>query len=219
MNSGLILARTRKSLWSLARNKLLPILGKSRSDKAQKLLEKVGVKVLFDVKVSGAEQSSDGKTNVKLDNGESISADVYIPAAGVKPNTEFLPDNLKKSKGYIKTNEQTQRVDDAGPRVYAVGDVAAVNTGGVLMLFGVIPVFGANLTHDLLTDAKLSTVAERKYQRKDQETQLVPIGAKMGVAAFNGFSMPGFFVSMFKGKDYMLGQMPGITQGKKFTKA
>lgn len=107
-------------------DKLLPILRKSLADKAQKQLEKVGVKVLYGVKVTGSEETSNGKTSIKLDNGESILADVYIPAVGVTPNTAFLPENLKTSSGYVKTNKQTLRVDAAGSRVYAVGDVAAV---------------------------------------------------------------------------------------------
>ena len=199
--------------------KLLPILSQAKSEKAQKLLEKVGVKVLYGVKVSGSEESSNGKTNVKLDNGESILADAYIPAVGVTPNTAFLPDNLKQSNGFVKTNPSTLRVDGAGPRVYAVGDVAGVDKGGVLSLYNTIPVFGANASHDLLADAKAGNVAEKQYQFKDPETQLVPVGAKTGVGAFNGWTMPGFAVSMIKGKDFMIGQIPSITQGKKWAKA
>ena len=200
-------------------DKLLPILQKSRAEKAQKLLESVGVVVKYKTRVEGTEQSADGTTTVKLDNGETIAADVYIPATGVKPNTEFLPAELKQSNRYVKTNKQTLRVDDAGPRVYAVGDVAGVDKGGMLSMYNTIPVFGANLNHDLFADAKVGNVAEKKYQFKDPESQLVPIGAKGGVGAFNGWSMPGFMVSKIKGKDYMVRMMPDITQGKKWAKA
>ena len=202
-----------------ASDKLLPILQKSRATKAQKLLEKTGVTVKYNVRVVKAEQTSDGKTTVTLDNGETLTPDVYIPAAGVKPNTGFLPDSLKQNNGYVKTNPQTLRVDDAGERVYAVGDVAGVDKGGVLNLYNTIPVFGANLNHDLLADAGVGNVAEKKYQFKDPESQLVPVGLKTGVGAFNGWGMPGFAVSMIKGKDYMLSQMDKITQGKQWVKA
>ena len=202
-----------------ASNKLLPVLQKSRSDKAQKLLEKVGVTVRYGIKILGSEQTSDGRTTVKLDNGETLTPDVYIPAAGVSPNTSFLPEILKQSSGYVKTNKETLRVDEAGPRVYAVGDVAGVDKGGVLNLFNSLPVAGANLSHDLLLEAKIGNVAEKKYHFKDPETQIVPIGMKTGVGAFNGWSMPGFAISKIKGKDYMLNTMPDITQGKKWAKA
>ncbi|KAK3051641.1 hypothetical protein LTR09_007296 [Extremus antarcticus] len=200
-------------------DKLFHVLRKSLGEKAQKQLEKAGVKVLYGVEVTGPEETSDGKTNVKLGNGESIQADVYIPAVGVTPNTAFLPETWKNGRGYVKTNPQTLRVDDAGARVYAVGDVAGVNAGGVLNLFDTIPIWGANMSHDLLADAKAGNVAEKQYHDKKAETQLVPIGAKTGVGAFNGWSMPAMAVSMLKGKDYMLSQMPPLTTGSKWAKA
>ncbi|KAK5120508.1 hypothetical protein LTR85_006163 [Meristemomyces frigidus] len=199
--------------------KLLPILRDSLAAKAQKMLEKTGVTVMYNVKVEASEETADGRTEIKLDNGKTMTADVYIPAFGVQPNTEFLPGNLKAKGGYVNTNGQTLRVDAAGPRVYAAGDVTGVDKGGVLKLYESIPVLGANMSHDLLSDAGVGNAAEKTYTRKDVETQLVPIGAKTGVGAFNGWSMPGFAVSLIKGKDYMLKNMPEITEGKKWVKA
>ena len=176
--------------------KLLPILRESLATKAQKMLEKNGVTVVYNTKVTGSETSADGKTTIQLDNGSTMTADVYIPGIGVQPNTEFLPENLKNKNGYIATNPTTLRVDAAGPRVYSVGDASGVNKGGVLQLYEAMKALGPNIAHDLLGDAKVGSVAEKKYTRKDAETQLVPVGAKTGVGAFNGWSMPGFAISM-----------------------
>jgi len=200
-------------------SKLLPKLRQSLSDKAQKQLEKVGVTVKYGLRIESSHVQSDGRTEVKLTNGETLLADVYIPAVGVTPNTEFLPSKLKQSDGYVKTNAQTLRVDDAGPRVYAVGDVAGVDKGGVLNLYSSLPVAGANMRHDLFAAANVGSGTEKTYQYKDSETQVVPVGAKTGVGAFNGWQLPGFAVSMIKGKDYMVKNMPEITQGTKWAKA
>jgi len=199
--------------------KLLPVLRQSLAEKAQKMLEKVGVTVLYNTKVTGSEETSDGRTLIKLDNGKEMTADAYIPAFGVQPNTEFLPDNWKGKGGYVAANGQTLRVDAAGPRVYAAGDVSAVDKGGVINLYNSVPVLGANITHDLFADAGVGSVLEKKYTYKEGETQIVPVGAKTGVGAFNGWSMPGFAISMIKGKDYFLKTMPDIYEGKKFVKA
>lgn len=196
-------------------DKLLPVLRRSLSQKAQKQLETLGVKVLYSVKVIGTDEGADGKTVVKLDNGESIVADVYLPAIGMTPNTAFLPDSLKQSNGYVKTNPKTMRVDEAGARVYAVGDVAGVDKGGVMNLHNTIPVWGANFNHDVLG----GKVAEKQYNYKNPETQMVPVGAKTGVGAFNGWSIPAFAVSFAKGKDYMISMIPKITEGKQWAKA
>ncbi|TKA81462.1 hypothetical protein B0A55_02927 [Friedmanniomyces simplex] len=201
-------------------NKLLPQLTASRATKAQKMLEKIGVTVMYGTKSTGTTESADGKTEIQLDNGKTLTADVFIPAYGVQPNTDFLPENLKSPQtGYVATNPTTLRVDAAGPRVYSAGDVSGVNKGGVLLLQAAIPILGANLSHDLLEDAKVGSFAERKYVRKDDETQLVPIGAKTGVGAFAGWGMPGFAIAMIKGKDYFLSTMPDITEGRKVVKA
>lgn len=201
-------------------DKLLPALRKALADKAQAQLEKVGVTVLYKTKVTGTSEVADGKTEVHLDNGKSMTADVYIPAVGVTPNTAFVPANLKKAGGWVDANALTLRVDAAGPRVYAVGDVAAADKGGVLNLYNAVPVFGANFSHDVLGEAGVGSVpAERQYKRDDGETQMVPVGPKTGVGAFKGWKCPGVMVSMFKGKDYMAGQIPTVYEGKKYTKA
>nr|OQO27094.1 hypothetical protein B0A51_05860 [Rachicladosporium sp. CCFEE 5018] len=189
--------------------KLLPVLNESRSKQVQKLLEKVGVTVLYETKVTGTSETSDGKTEVQLSNGKTMTADVYIPAVGVQPNTQFLPKSiLKAGSGWVNANPLTLRVDSAGPLVYAVGDVANADKGGALLMQASLPVFGANFAHDVLKNAGVGSVpAERSYKRNDGETQLVPVGPKLGVGAFNGWSMPGFAVSMFKGKDYMAAQI------------
>lgn len=200
--------------------RLLPSLAEGRASKALSMLQKKGIKVVFDVKVEGAEKGPDGKTVLKLSNGETVNdVDFYLPAYGVKPNTEWLPAELKSENDYVATNGKTLRVDAAGPRVYSAGDVSGTNAGGVLKIHGSTPILGANLSHDLLSEAGLTAVPEKTYVRKDDETQLVPIGAKTGVGAFNGWGMPGFAVAFAKGRDYFLGEMPGITEGKQYTKA
>ncbi|USW48082.1 Putative FAD/NAD(P)-binding domain, FAD/NAD(P)-binding domain superfamily [Septoria linicola] len=199
-----------------AGEKLLPVLNETRAKKAETLLKRLNVNVLYNTKVSGTKDLGNGQTEVLLSNGKPLTADVYIPAFGVTPNTEWLPKDLKNDRGFVATNEQTLRVDKAGVRVYSAGDVAGVDTGGVLNMYNSLPVLHANLDHDLLAEAKAGSVAEKTYSFQKKETQFVPVGAKTGVAAFNGWSVPGFVVAFAKGKDYMVSQMSGFTEGKKF---
>lgn len=212
-----------------ASKKLLPVLRQSLSDKVQRQLENVGVTVRYGTRIQGSQALPDGRTEIKLENGETMTADVYIPAVGVTPSTDFLPADLKESSGYVKSNPETLRVDVAGSRVYAVGDVSGVDKGGVLNFFNSFPVASANISRDLLSEVRVEDAAEieakrqdnpeKKYQRKDTETQLVPVGPKTGVGAFNGWQMPGFAVSLVKGRNYMTNQIPQFTEGKKWVKA
>lgn len=113
-------------------DQLLPVFNKTRALKAQKQLELVKVTVIYGVRVEKAEQGADGTTKLSLSNGKTISSDIYIPAGGVTPNSSFVPAALKASNGYINTNKETMRVDAAGPRVYASGDISGVDSGGVM---------------------------------------------------------------------------------------
>ncbi|SMR43395.1 unnamed protein product [Zymoseptoria tritici ST99CH_1E4] len=199
-------------------DKLLPVLNEARSKKAEGMLAKLGVSVIYKVTVDKDEASSSDpeKTALTLSNGKTISADVYIPAHGVKPNSEFLPAALKDDKGYTKTNSSTLRIDAAGPRVYAAGDIAGVDNGGMLNMYETLPVLNRNIAKDLL---EKHAVPDQTYTFKPSETQVVPIGPKTGVGAYSGWTIPGFAVAMVKGKDYFVGQVPDFTEGKKFVKA
>ena len=90
-------------------------------------------------------EDGSGKTYVYLEDGTKMSADVYIPAAGVTPNTEFLPKEWVDQDGYVRANKKTLRVDVAGPRVYVVGDVGDYSKGGILDLMSAMPVFATNI--------------------------------------------------------------------------
>jgi len=200
-------------------DKLLPVLSAARSKKADGMLSKLGVGVMYRTKTTDTKTLEDGRTEVSLSNGQTLTCDVFISASGMQPNTEFLPEELKAEKGYVKTNKRTLRVDAAGERVYAAGDVAGVDKGGVLALHNTLPILGYNIGYDLSPKSKSRKGPERLYNFKEVETQVVPIGPKAGVGAFMGFGLPSFAVGMIKGKDYMITHMADWTEGKAVAKA
>lgn len=210
--------------------KLLPVLRPAIAKKAEQILAKVGVNVIYNTRVESvlpvgagnedpATLSLDGvttKTTVTLSNGETIDADLYIPATGVRPNTQFIPKTLLNERGFLENNAKTLRVDAAGPNVYAVGDVASYCVGGVMDIYSAIPVLGENIKRDLLGDK--ATGADKEYVPNKKETQLVPIGRSKGVGAIFGFKLPSFFVWLLKGRDYFSSMTPPIVDGSKWGK-
>ncbi|KAF2963897.1 hypothetical protein GQX73_g9667 [Xylaria multiplex] len=199
-------------------DKLLPVLNKSRALWAETLLNRVGVDVVYNVSVVSSTTDADGKTTVDLSNGEQWTADVYIPAWGVTPNSEYVPANFKNDQGYIKTNEATLRADAAGPRVYVAGDVGDYSRRGFHNLYSAIPVLAANIKRDLLAAAasdSLDTKPEglgRSFTRNSSETQAVPIGPA-GVGAVNGWGLPSFLTWLLKGRNYMIGNITVTVNG------
>lgn len=186
-------------------SELLPMLRQSLSNQAETYLHRVGVDVRYNTKIYSAE-THDGKTTVMLHDGEEIGTDLYIPATGVEPLSAYVPPHLKDSKGYVVQNNSTLRVDAAGPRVYAVGDVGTYSDNGIFAILNSVPVLGANLKRDLLAmhadPAGKPQGEDRLYTQATKEMQIVPVGPSKGVGAIFGWRVPSIFVWLIKGRDY-----------------
>jgi NADH dehydrogenase FAD-containing subunit len=197
-----------------ADKQLLPGLRPAIAKTAEQKLSALGVKVVYNTRVTDSTQTKDGRTMLALKNGEELEADLYVPAYGVQPNSSWLPDQLLNDKGYLITNNSTLRVDTAGPRVYGLGDIATYSRNNAWDIIQGLPVLATNLKRDLLSYNPM--LPEEKPRGKDRvfisdtrESMIVPIGSGGGVGALMGWRVPSWFVWMLKGRDYMLG-MSGL---------
>ncbi|KAL2833890.1 hypothetical protein BDW59DRAFT_179510 [Aspergillus cavernicola] len=204
---------------------ILPVLRPAIGQAAEGYLAKVGVDVIKGVKVESVSPSEAGgseitaKSEVKLSNGKTLSADLYIPAYGTTPNTAFVDSSLRVQDGRVDTNPETLRVDKAGPRVYAAGDASNYARPAVHILMEAIPVLAANLKRDLLQAAgKTPPSDDRIFKADESETHLVPIGRSKGVGAAKGFKMPSFFVWLIKGRDYWVSMTGNTWTGQQWAK-
>jgi apoptosis-inducing factor 2 len=215
--------------------RLVPILRPALGKKAETYLNKVGVKVIYNTSVNAtvperagrldeAQESIENVTapaTVTLSDGQVLEADLYIPAYGLIPNTEFLPKTFLTDKGKVAA-DKFLRVPAAGPRVYALGDVASVedtgNAGGIFELFTALPVVVTNIKRDLLHDANVATDEDeeegkkthagppgkdRPFEYKPSETLVVPVGQSNGVGAVFGWKLPNFVVWLLKTSNYL----------------
>lgn len=192
-----------------ASDKLLPALRPAIAKAAETKLRALGVEVLYDQRVVDTSSRGD-RTVINLSKGDKLEADLYVPAYGVEPNSSFLPSHLLDSKKYLLTNDKTLRVDAAGLRVYAIGDVASYSRNSIIDIMSSFPVLFVNLKRDLLAynsmlpDEKPKG-RDRIYEKEEREMQFVPIGSGGGVGALMGWKVPSFFVWALKGRDYMVG--------------
>ena len=102
----------------------MPVLGKAVGERAATLHSGHGVKLHLAAGVAGID--GDGKVEtVRLENGESLPADVVLSAVGSAPNTEWLDGSgLEIHQGTVLCRRALLR-DRHGQRV-AAGDVAVV---------------------------------------------------------------------------------------------
>lgn len=193
-------------------DKLLPVLKPAVAKQAEKYLNRVGVDVRYRTKVSSTRRLPDGKTQVVLHDGTEIAADLYIPAMGVQPLSDYVPAQLKDEMGYVRQNNETLRIDSVGPRVYAIGDVGTASRNTILDIYDQVPVLCANVKRDL--GAAQPSSQDRVYKPKTSALQIVPIGRSKGVGELFGWTVPSWFVWMIKGRDYMLPQHDTVNGDK-----
>lgn len=211
-----------------AGSQILPLLRPSLANKAEVYLAQVGVTVIKNARVqsvvpenAGTSEGLTAKATLTLDNETTLDADLYIPATGTKPNTAFLDPSLLAQDSRVDTNSSTLRVDRAGPRIYAIGDVALYARPAVHLILDAIPILCANIKRDLLNAAgneKSAVSSDRTFKEDTRETQMVPIGKNKGVGAAMGYQMPSFLVWLIKGRDYWLWTTGNLWSGKQWNK-
>lgn len=199
---------------------LRPTTGKAAEHK----LKALGVDVIYNTRVVDyKEDEKTGRTTITLAKGDTLEADLYVPAYGVEPNSSWLPSDLLDAKKYLKTSN-TLRVDAAGPRVYSVGDVSSMSRNNVMDILGSLPVLSVNMKRDLLSynsmlpDTKPKG-KDRVFTQDTRASMIVPIGSGGGIGEVMGWRIPGFLVWLIKGRDYMIG-MSGVptVEGKSVKK-
>lgn len=195
---------------------------------AQGRLEKMGVKVVNNVRATSAKKTASGQTELVLNNGETMMVDVYIEATGDKPNNKFVPKAWLNEKGYVLTDGQTLRLQVPGVTgVYCIGSVASFSDGSVLDTKFSLPAIVESIKLDLqgqgwycssvnraqLTVPEPGPRTKKIYKKLQSDMQFVPIGKTQGVGVVFGYKIPSFMVKMAKSKDFMIGNAPKLVQG------
>lgn len=211
-----------------ASSQILPALRPTIASQAEAYLVKVGVTVMKNARVetimpedAGSATTLTSKTALTLSNGQTLNADLYIPATGTKPNTGFVTDkSLLTADGRVNTNALTLRVDQAGARIYAIGDAASYARPAIHLIFPAVPVLCSNIKRDLLlaSGEESSVGLDREFKEDTRETQMVPIGRSKGVGAAMGYRLPSFLVWLIKGRDYWLWTVGNLWSGKQWAK-
>lgn len=209
--------------------RILPGVKFSVATKAEAYLYKLGVTIVKNARVKSVtpEDAGNGRqlltaeAVILLEDGRSFEADLFVPATGISPNTSFVTDkSLLTPSGHIETNSATLRVDKAGERIYAIGDVSNFARPAIHNILNAVPILCTNIKHDLLlaAESKTSHVQDCVFSEDTRETQLVPIGKSKGVGVVMGWQIPSFFVWLIKGRDYWLWTTGSLWNGKKWAK-
>jgi len=179
--------------------RLLPALRPSIGQRAQEMLEGMGVNVEHKLRLKDSKQTADGKTEIILSDGSSRTIDLLLVATGRTPASSFLPSSILNSEGKVIIDEY-QRIPNA-TSAYAVGDVttSSADPGGIIHIQTAAPTTAGNII------AELSGKGKGKVHKPmtTKETQFVPVGPNGGVGAAFGWWAPSIAVKMIKSKTFM----------------
>lgn len=151
------------------------------------------------------------RTVVTFETGYHESFDCYIPTTGNIPNSSFLPQSSLDSFGYVFTDPYLRMLNN-NPYgdIYIYGDLVSGASQTISdMSENQKFTLRASLLHDILTPRAEPDMGEyhlRQY-RPLPVTYYVPISKKGGVGqSMYGFPIPGFVVSMMKGKHFRMNE-------------
>ncbi|SPJ74694.1 uncharacterized protein FTOL_04425 [Fusarium torulosum] len=104
-----------------AEDKLLA--GDQIAGAAENELRRLGVEIRAGVRSEDTTELPDGKTLVKLSNGETLVTDLFLATMGLRPNSGFLPKEWLNEHGYVDVDDAMRVKATEG--VWAVGDVVS----------------------------------------------------------------------------------------------
>jgi apoptosis-inducing factor 2 len=91
---------------------------------AMKELQNLKVQVKLQTRVIGSAELPNSQQEITLSDGDPITADMYIPMFGLKPNSSYLPPHLLNADGLVIVDEhlRVKGTDD----VWAIGDISDI---------------------------------------------------------------------------------------------
>ena len=159
------------------------------------------------------------RTVVTFENGYKESFDSYIPTTGNIPNSSYLPHMCLDANGYVLTDPYL-RMAHHNPYndIYVYGDLVSGGSQTIADLSDAQKVaLKASLLHDVLSVSHNFNTNEHGQQQHEKSeyplkaykpsgiTYYVPISKNGGVGQTgHGFPIPGFVVSLMKGKHFRM---------------
>ena len=177
-------------------------------------LQKLGVKLAYSAQVKGVQttakegQGEIAQTTLKLSNGSSLIADLYLPLFGVQVNTGFLPRNLLDSAGNLN-QDKTMRVLGT-KNVWAIGDVGNIETKQLTVTDAQIIHLSAALDSVLTGDDR----QVREYKPSSKKMIFITMGKKHAIGQIGGWKLWGWMVSYVKGRMLFVDTAQGYVDGK-----
>lgn len=194
---------------------LLPTLREKAGIAAERILTRSNVEVLTSRRVQKAQQDTKTKKWVAtLDNGDIITADLYISATGIIPNNDFIPREFLSADGWVNVDDHfrvkgsTLENGESLP-IYAVGDITSYPQRMVAKIPEQVKIAAANIASNILGHG-----VRPQYKPSRSVMMIVPVGRTEGTGQlFLGWVMWSWLAVLIKGRDFFISRASQFLTG------
>ncbi|KAL1851041.1 hypothetical protein VTK73DRAFT_9553 [Phialemonium thermophilum] len=179
--------------------------GDAIAKRARAELQKLGVTVRTGTRVNGTRVTAEGQTEVLVQEGNPIPADVYLPTLGQVPNSDFLPRDYVSERGYVNV-DQFFRVDGA-ESVWALGDIVSKPRAGFFITQTQAAGVGKNLV------AVLHGGQPSRIKEPPVDILACSVGRSRGVGRAGAVQLPSVLVWGVKGRHLGLPRLRSYIDG------
>lgn len=173
-------------------------------------LEKLNVKIITNSTVVKTTTSGDETTiEIRSKDGstKTITAQAYLPATGIIPNTEFVPSNLLDARGFIKQTKLLQA--EGHSNIFVIGDAGNLELSKSQAA-------EAQAVHLISTlPAYLDSGKVTEYTPLAKNMFGVTIGRSRGTGQMGTMKMLSFLIWWFKGRSLGTDYAGGWAAGKR----
>jgi NADH dehydrogenase len=186
-----------------SKDEILPELGKKLGKAARSYLEKVGVRIITNVKAIDA-----GESHVELTNGEIIPCTTLIWTAGVTANPIIESLDCEHVEGGKVLVDKYLRLKEH-PEVFALGDCAAIPDNYTGKFYP--PTAQHALRESKIVAHNIKKILAGKSNLKEflyhSKGMMATIGNRAGVASLMGYSITGLLAWVIW-RSYYLSHLP-----------
>jgi NADH dehydrogenase FAD-containing subunit len=200
----------KKITWILGGPRGVPEFRADVGSTAESRIKGWGVEIIADTKITETVEK-DGKFELTLSDGKTITTDFYIPAFGLRPNSSYVPKELLDDQGYVKVDNRL-RVEGFTD-LYAIGDVSNKEPNVAIHAEGQIAFIGPEL--DGLLNGKETGAGKDFSPMFSFTVGAVTLGPEGGTGQMGWFKMPSIAVYYMKARDMSTSKAPAYIAGVK----
>lgn len=182
--------------------------GDSVAPAAANELRKLNVTIRYDARVQSAKTHPDGKTEVTLANGETLTTDLYLPTTGLVPNTEYIPARYLSADANYRTVLVDEYLQVQGAQdVWACGDIVSKPRAG----FFITQKQAASVAKNV--EAALAGREPTVAKGPPVDIFACAVGRGRGAGRMGSIKLPSFGVWLAKGRTLGVAMVAGYIDG------